>query len=275
MHVPVRAHTHQTMLRPSSRFGRNTEPMSFVRVVRGVRNLTHPKRVLAMVGTLLSLLTLARALVLFVESYSAIVHERSTDSELMVLCAANEAAQSADFRALCLRKRAERSAPVILKALLRACTTAFTDFTEVFSSPSRILLLVLFVLSGIALPVVKVFTKILTQSLVHSRRGKKGRSRNAMLRLLNGGDAAEVSSSDEDDDADGTRDDSPSTTIVLDDIGEAQPGNGIHRMLTRALTQRRASQSTRLAAALEARTDRDDYGYSNRPQGRRANQLGW
>jgi hypothetical protein len=263
------------MIRPSSRFGRDTEPMSLGRVVRGVQSVTRPKRVLAMVGTLLSLLTLARAFVLFVESYSAIVHERGTDSELMELCAANEAAQSADFRALCLRKRAERSAPVLLKALLRACTTAFTDFTEVFSSPSRILMLVLFVLSGIALPVVKLFTKILTQSLVRSRRGKKGRSKNAVLRLLNGGDADVSSSDDDDDDANGGATDGPATTIVLDDLGEVQPGNGFQRMITRALTQRRVSQNTRLAAALEARNDRDDYGYPNQPQGRRSNQRGW
>lgn len=262
------------MLRPSSRFGHNSEPMSLGRIVHGLRSATRPKRVLAMVGTLMSLLTLARALVLFVESYSAIVHERGTDSELMELCKANEAAQSADFRALCLRKRAERSAPVILKALLRACTTAFTDFTEVFSSPTRVLVLVLFVLSGIALPIVKVFTKILTQSLVRSRRGRKGRSKNAVLRLLNGGDDA-VSSSDEEDDVDGGVGDGQSTTIVLDDLDEPQGGSGIQRMITRALTQRRASHNTRRAAALEARGDHDDYGYSIHPQGRQSGRVRW
>ena len=43
-------------------------------------------------------------------------------------------AHSADFRALCIKKKAERASPVLLKALLRACSTAFADFCEVFSS---------------------------------------------------------------------------------------------------------------------------------------------
>ena len=75
-----------------------------------------------------------------------------------------EASAAPDFRALCLRKRAERAAPILLKAVLRAVTTAFSEFCEVFSSPSRVALLVLFSITGIAAPVVKALARCLCKT---------------------------------------------------------------------------------------------------------------
>ena len=130
-----------------------------------LKKITSPKRVLKMVGAGLTLLTFARATCLLVESYSAVYAERHADLDLMTLCDSGQAAQAPDFRALCLKKRSERAAPVVLKALTRAVVVAFTEFCEVFSSPSRIILLVFFSLTGIAAPVIKALCKLFVQNL--------------------------------------------------------------------------------------------------------------
>ena len=54
---------------------------------------------------------------------------------------------------------------MVLKALTRAVVVAFTEFCEVFSSPSRIILLVFFSLTGIAAPVIKALCKLFVQNL--------------------------------------------------------------------------------------------------------------
>ena len=80
-----------------------------------------------------------------------------------------EATAAPDLRTLCLRKRAERAAPIVLKAVLRAVTTAFSEFCEVFSSPSRVALLVLFSITGIAAPVMKALAALFVQNLKKRR----------------------------------------------------------------------------------------------------------
>ena len=109
-----------------------------------------------------SLLTAARFLVLFAESYSLVSSERAADVDLLKLCSAGAAADSTKFRALCLKARSESAAPLILKALLKSFKTAFADFSESFNSPSRVAMLVLFCLSGLALPIVKAASKLAT-----------------------------------------------------------------------------------------------------------------
>ena len=139
-----------------------------------LKKITSPKRVLKMVGAGLTLLTFARATCLLVESYSAVWAERHADLDLMELCDSGQAAQAPDFRALCLKKRSERAAPVVLKALTRAVVVAFTEFCEVFSSPSRIILLVFFSLTGIAAPVIKALCKLCVQNLKTRRQRRSG-----------------------------------------------------------------------------------------------------
>lgn len=144
-------------------------------VQKFVSRLTSPKKVLAVVGAGLTLLAFARIVVLVVESYSAVWSERVADRELVRMCDAGTASMSADFRALCLKKRAEQSAPVLLKALLRACATAFTDFCESMSSPTKVVLLLLFCLTGVAAPVVKALSTLFVDHL--RRRGRRGSPR--------------------------------------------------------------------------------------------------
>lgn len=135
-----------------------------------LKRLTSPKKVFALITVALTMLTIARVIVCLVEAYSAVRSERQDDSELMRLCNdETRAAASADFRRLCLRKRSERAAPIILKAVLRAVTTAFSEFCEVFSSPSRVALLVLFSITGIAAPVMKALAAIFVQNLKKRR----------------------------------------------------------------------------------------------------------
>ena len=141
------------------------QPRLMVRSTSFLKLCTSPKKVLRLVGAALTLLTFARATCSLVESYSAVFAERHADVKLMALCDAGEAADAPDFRALCLKKRSERAAPIVLKALTRAVVTSFTEFCEVFSSPSRVALLVLFSLTGMAAPVLKLLCKLVMQNL--------------------------------------------------------------------------------------------------------------
>ena len=139
-------------------------------VPRVVLRWTSPRRVLTVMGCGLAVLTFARIIVLIVESYSAVWSERNADRDLIRMCDAGTASMSTDFRALCMKKRAEQSAPVLLKAVLRACATAFADFCESMSSPTKVVLLLLFCLTGVAAPVVKGTATLFVD---HLRRRKR------------------------------------------------------------------------------------------------------
>ena len=129
-----------------------------------------------MITAALTFLTFARIVVCLVEAYVAVRSERLADEGLMQMCndPTQQAAAAPDFRTLCLRKRAERAAPIVLKAVLRAVTTAFSEFCEVFSSPSRVALLVLFSITGIAAPVVKACAALFVQNLKKRRMRQRG-----------------------------------------------------------------------------------------------------
>jgi len=137
--------------------------------------MASPKKVFAMITAALTFLTFARIVVCLVEAYVAVRSERLADEGLMQMCndPSQQAAAAPDFRTLCLRKRAERAAPIVLKAVLRAVTTAFSEFCEVFSSPSRVALLVLFSITGIAAPVVKALAALFVQNLKRRRLRKQ------------------------------------------------------------------------------------------------------
>ena len=146
------------------------------RAFNPVKLLASPKKVVALITAGLTFLTIARIVVCLVEAYSEVRHERLADEGLMKLCndPTHDATAAPDLRALCLRKRAERAAPILLKAVLRAVTTAFSEFCEVFSSPSRVALLVLFSITGIAAPVVKALVALFVQSLKRRRLKRNG-----------------------------------------------------------------------------------------------------
>lgn len=267
------------MLRPVSvRRSASAPPRTFSGALRAGRRLTSPRRVLAMVGSAMTLLTVARAVVLFVESYSAVRSERLADTDLMNLCVDGSAAHSVDFRALCIKKKAERASPVLLKALLRACSTAFADFCEVFSSWTKIGLLVLFCLTGIAAPVVKAVALLCT---AHLRRRAARRHRAGSTPMVALPRAANADDSSDDDD-EAEHDDRGArgllTSITLDDGDEedafgqgrvwARPSMGALAAMGRLMRRRRAARRAvaTLGGPLEEDgeyDDADDYGYAN------------
>lgn len=110
-------------------------------------------------------LVFIRVFVLFCESYSQVNSERVSDDQLLELCSRGAASDSTKFRQLCLQAKADRAAPLVFKAILKALRTTFSDFTESFNSPARIAILVLFCISGLALPVVKAVSGLATAYL--------------------------------------------------------------------------------------------------------------
>ena len=186
------------------------------------RRFTSPKRTLALISLALTALAVVRVVVCLVESYSAVAQERADDEELMAMCAASGGARSADFRALCMKKRAERAAPIFFKAVLRAVTSAFCDFAEAFGSPSRIALLVLFCVTGVMAPVAKALAAIFVQNM-RQRRHARARAH--------------------DDDSDSEDDESGRVQVV--DVGEQFSRNHYN---TRQRLQRSLRRSLRIAA---------------------------
>ena len=201
-----------------------------------------PRRVLAMAASAFTLLALVRVLVLLVESYSAVRSERLADRELIAMCDAGTGAQSADFRALCLKKRAEQSAPVLFKALLRACGTAFADFCESMSSPTKVLLLILFCFTGVAAPVVKALAVVVSDNFRRRRRRRSG---------------SKESGSDEDS---SSEDGEPRIVVVSPSSGSAT--RSARQRLTSSLRRgaRRVVRGPSMLQ-LEDSDQMDDYGY--------------
>jgi hypothetical protein len=110
------------------------------------------KQAVALIGGLVTLVSFARVVVLFLEALSAVRIERAADVELLELCAQGSASESMKMRSACLQARADRASPILLKAVLRAVSTAFEDFSDSVSSPGKLLVVVLFVLSSVFLP---------------------------------------------------------------------------------------------------------------------------
>ena len=206
-----------------------------------------PRRVLAVAASAFTLLALVRVLVLLVESYSAVRSERLADRELIAMCDAGTGAQSADFRALCLKKRAEQSAPVLFKALLRACGTAFADFCESMSSPTKVLLLILFCFTGVAAPVVKALAVVVSDNFRRRRRRRRG------------DDAGKESGSDEDDSS--SEDNEPRIVVVSPSTG---PVLRTARQRLTSTLRRGARRVVRGPSMLqlEDNDQMDDYGYA-------------
>ena len=194
-----------------------------------------PRRALALAASALSLLAFARVACSVLEAYSQVRGERLADAELMQMCAEKIGKGSADFRALCLKKRAEQASPVIFKALLRACSTAFQDFAESMSSPTKVLLLILFCFTGVAAPVVKAGSSLLVDALKRRRRNKK----------------AKDSDSDDSDNEDGHH-------AVVTVSSHPDPGQRWSRSLRRGMSRLRRRGPRALCEPATFATDDDE-----------------
>jgi len=99
---------------------------------------------------------------LFLESVAAVRDERSHDQELLEICARGEARGSTKMRAACLQAKAERASPLMLKAIVRAVSTAWREFSDSVATPFGFATMVLFILSSLLLPVIPWVKAILT-----------------------------------------------------------------------------------------------------------------
>jgi hypothetical protein len=118
------------------------------------RRRVSKKRIAAYIGTLLMVLSLTRTSVLFLESLAMVRDERHADSELIGLCKTGAARGSAKMREACLRARADNASPVVLKATVRAFSVAWGEFVECVSTPFGFSTTILFVISGLVLPII-------------------------------------------------------------------------------------------------------------------------
>ena len=196
-----------------------------------------PRRALALAASALSLLAFARVACSVLEAYSQVRGERLADAELMQMCAEKAGKGSADFRALCLKKRAEQASPVIFKALLRACSSAFQDFAESMSSPTKVLLLILFCFTGVAAPVVKAGSTLLVDTLKR-RRYRRGRK-------------SKESDSDDSDNEDGHHE-------IVTVSSHPDPGARWSRSLRRGVSRLRRRGPRALCEPAMFATDEDD-----------------
>lgn len=112
-----------------------------------------PRNAAAILGGIAALVSFSRVCVLFLEALSTVRDERAQDSELLEVCKSGVARGSLKMRTACLSAQADRASPIVLKAILRAVSTAFEDFSQSVSSPGKMVVVVLFVLSSLFLPV--------------------------------------------------------------------------------------------------------------------------
>ena len=115
------------------------------------------RRLASLAVTASAAISAVRVLVLFFESYSTVAAERSADAKLLELCQSEEtAAASQKFQNACVAARAAGAAPILLKSLIHACHTVLTDTLELFNSPTRVVVVVLLVISGVSAPLVRL-----------------------------------------------------------------------------------------------------------------------
>jgi hypothetical protein len=131
-----------------------------------------PKRFLSGIVMVATGLTACRTVVLLCESFSEIYAERNANSELLQICASGSARESADFRSLCIKKRAQMSTPIIVSTVLRAFNTAFLDFMDAISNPYRFCVFLVFCLTGAAAPMIKLASGLLMELLKRRRTNR-------------------------------------------------------------------------------------------------------
>lgn len=74
-----------------------------------------------------------RGSILLFEAFSEVSNERSLDQDLIKACEDRIADSSPKMRTACIQARSEQAAPLVLKALVRACCNAYQDLQYIFS----------------------------------------------------------------------------------------------------------------------------------------------
>ena len=118
------------------------------------KNYLSPKRLVATISAILTFYSFARVGVLFFEALAIVREERAQDYELLELCSRGDARSSPKMREACLQARADRASPLLAKAIVYAVSTAFNDFSATVGSPFKFSVLLMFIVSSVALPVI-------------------------------------------------------------------------------------------------------------------------
>lgn len=120
------------------------------------------KRLFGWASVVMAIISFSRVMVLFLEAMATVRDERSQDYELLDICQRGEARGSAKMRAACLQAQADRASPLMLKAVVRAVSTAWREFSESVATPFGFATMILFVVSSLLLPIVPWIRAILT-----------------------------------------------------------------------------------------------------------------
>ena len=120
------------------------------------------KRLFGWMSMVLAIISFSRVLVLFLEAMATVRDERSQDYELLDICSRGEARGSPKMRAACLQAQADRASPLVLKAVVRAVSTAWREFSDSVATPFGFATMILFVLSSLLLPIIPWMRAILT-----------------------------------------------------------------------------------------------------------------
>jgi len=120
------------------------------------------KRVFAWVTGVMMVVSFARTAVLFLESMAAVREERNADAELLEVCASGQARGSIKMRSACLQAQSDRASPLVLKAIVRAVSTAWHEFRDSVATPFGFATMILFVLSSVLLPIIPWVRAILS-----------------------------------------------------------------------------------------------------------------
>lgn len=107
----------------------------------------------AVVTGLVMLYSAARIAVQFLEALSIVQAQRAEDAELLEICRRGEARGSAKMRQACINAHADLASPLMFKAIVEAVGMAFAEFCESVGSPMKLGILVLFLISSVAMPV--------------------------------------------------------------------------------------------------------------------------
>jgi hypothetical protein len=120
------------------------------------------KRLFAWISLILTVVSFSRVAVLFLEAMATVRDERNADTELLEICARGDARGSVKMRTACLQAQADRASPIVLKAVVRAVSTAWREFSDSVATPFGFATMVLFVISSLLLPVIPWIRAVLT-----------------------------------------------------------------------------------------------------------------
>jgi hypothetical protein len=123
------------------------------------------KKLLAYVSTAALFVSATRIIVLLLESLAAVQDERKNDLELLEICRQGTARGSTKMRSACLAAESERASPLLLKAVVRAVYTSWSEFAAVVSAPYGLLTMVGFVFASLVLPTAQ-WAKLLAKPIL-------------------------------------------------------------------------------------------------------------